>query len=56
MNKLTEYIKEVKKHISQQEDLTETEIIRYIYLDLGKRLSFNENFLPFGSSKKKQNL
>lgn len=56
MSKLAEYIEEVKKHISQQEDMTETEIIRYIYLDLGKRLSFNENFLPFGSSKKKQNL
>ena len=55
MSNLTKYIEEVKKNISQQEDMTETEIIRYVYLDLGKRLSFNENFLPFGSSKKKQN-
>lgn len=56
MSKLTEYIEKIRNYISQHEDMTELEIIRYVYLDLGKRLSFNENFLPFGNSKKKQDM
>ncbi|MBR3133240.1 MAG: hypothetical protein IKG42_04145 [Clostridia bacterium] len=56
MSNLEKYIKRIKEYISKNEDITETEIIRYVYLDLGKKLSFNENFIPFGNSKKKQNL
>jgi hypothetical protein len=54
MSNLEEYVNGVKQYISQQNNMTETEKIRYVYLDLGKRLSFNEKFLPFGSSKEKQ--
>lgn len=56
MSNLTEYIEKVKEHISQKGDMTETEIIRHVYIDLGKRFSFNQNFKPFGNSKKNQRL
>ena len=36
--------------------MTEVEIIRYVYLDLGKRFTFNVKFTPFGRSRDKQNL
>lgn len=56
MNNLDKYVEQMKKHITEHPEMTETEIIRYVYLDLGKRFSFNQNFTPFGSSKQKQNL
>lgn len=56
MSNLTEYIEKVKEYISQKGDMTETEIIRHVYIDLGKRFSFNHNFKPFGNSKKNQKL
>lgn len=56
MSNLKKYINKIKEYIDHHEDISETEIIRYVYLDLGKKLSFNEEFLPFGNSRKKQNL
>lgn len=56
MSNLNEYIKNVKEYIAQKGGMSETEIIRYVYIDLGKRFSFNPNFKPFGNSKKNQNL
>lgn len=56
MSNLTEYIERVKKYISQKGDMSETEIIRHVYIDLGKRFSFNENFIPFGNTKKRQEI
>ena len=56
MSKLIEYIENMKEYISREGGITETEIIRYVYMDLGKRFSFNLNFKPFGNSKKRQNL
>lgn len=56
MGYLDEYILEVKKYIAIHPDITELELIRYVYLNLGKRLSFNERFLPFGNSKTRQNM
>lgn len=50
MSKMEQYIKKVEEFISKNKDLTEMEIIRYVYLDLGKRFSFNLNF-AFGNSK-----
>lgn len=56
MGYLDEYILEVKKYIAIHPDITELELIRYVYLTLGERLSFNEKFLPFGNSKTRQNM
>jgi hypothetical protein len=50
MSKLEEYVENIKKYIAQNEGLTETEIIRYVYLDLGKRFSFDLNY-AFGNKK-----
>lgn len=56
MNNLDKYVEQTKRYITEHPEMTETEIIRYVYLDLGKRFTFNEKFAPFGSSKYKQNL
>lgn len=56
MNNLDKYVEKIKRYIAEHPEMTETEIIRYVYLDLGKRFYFNEKFTPFGSSKSKQNL
>lgn len=56
MNNLDKYVEQIKRYIAENPEMTETEIIRYVYLDLGKRFTFNEKFTPFGSSKYKQNL
>lgn len=56
MGYLDEYILEVKKYIAIHPNITELELIRYVYLTLGERLSFNEKFLPFGNSKTRQNM
>lgn len=50
MSKLNEYIENLKKYIKENPNLTETELVRYVYLDLGKRLSFSLIF-AFGNSK-----
>ncbi len=56
MGNLDKYVEKVKQYVSQKDDMTELEIIRYVYIDLGKRFSFNPEFKPFGNSKKNQNL
>lgn len=56
MSNLNKYIENIKEYILQKGDMTETEIIRHIYIDLGKRFSFNPKFKPFGNSKNNQNL
>ena len=56
MSNLEKYIEQVREYQTQHSGISETELIRYVYLDLGKRFSFNVNFLPFGNSKKQQNL
>ncbi len=55
MSRLEEYIEEVKKHIERVGDMSETEIIRYVYIDLGKKFSFNLKF-AFGNSKTKRQI
>lgn len=54
MSNLSEYIDKVKRYVLQN-NLTETESVRYVYLDLGKRFSFNSNF-SFGNSKTKKRI
>ena len=56
MGYLDGYILEVKKYVEIHSDITELELIRYVYLTLGLRLSFDEKFLPFGNSKTRQNM
>ncbi len=52
MGKLEEYIKHVREKTQGFSDL---EIIRYVYMDLGKRLAFNLEY-GFGNSKKRTQL
>ena len=49
MSNLDDYIEKTKKYI-EKNNLTETEIVRYVYLDLGKRFSFDLDF-NFGKAK-----
>ena len=53
---LDEYIEYIKKYVEEHPTILEEEIVRYVYLDLGKKLSFDENFKPFGNSKKRQQI
>lgn len=52
MSSIDKYVEEVKK---KTEGYTEDELVRYIYMDLGKRLSFNLKF-AFGNSKTKREI
>ena len=53
MDNLDKYVEKVKKWISTVPDITEELIIRYVYLDLGKRFKFDANYRPLGDSKKR---
>lgn len=48
MSRLENYVENIKKYWKDNSELSETEIVRYIYLDLGKRFSFNLNY-AFGN-------
>ena len=54
MSNLSDYIDKVKKWKSKHSEMNEELLIRYVYLNLARRLSFNQNFRPFGSSKNRQ--
>lgn len=56
MENLNNYIKHIKDEVSNKNVTDELHIIMLVYLDLGKRLSFDLNFKPFGNSRYKQNL
>ncbi len=56
MNSLDDYVLLVKNYIKTIPNLTEMELIRYVYLDLGSRISFDEDFKPFGNSKSRQSI
>jgi len=53
---LDKYVEKVKEFIDNNPGISEELIVRNVYLDLGKKFSFNLNFLPFGNSKKKQEI
>ena len=55
MNSLDDYINNLSVYFEYLE-LNDLEIVRYIYMDLGSKLSFDELFIPFGNSKTKQNI
>lgn len=56
MNNLDLYVEEIKRKIEYKKLTEELEIIKYVYIDLGNRFSFDEKFIPFGNSKSRQNL
>lgn len=56
MENITKYIDKVEQYVNNNPGITEDELIRYVYLDLGKRLSFNILFAPFGNRKKRLEL
>ena len=49
---LDEYVEEVRRKLSELPYVNEDVIAAYVYLSLGEKLSFDIDFLPFGSSKK----
>ena len=53
MSNLSEYIEKVKEYKKKNQNISEEELIRYVYLDLGKRFSFDLSF-SFGNKKKKK--
>lgn len=56
MENIEKYIQEIKNYISLNPDITEDILIRYVFLDLAQRLSFDLNYIPFGNSKIKQQI
>ena len=53
MSNLEKYVERVKEYISKR-NMTEDEIVRYVYLDLGSRFSFDLKFLLGNSKQKKE--
>jgi len=56
MNALDEYVNSIIEDIKSKNITDELSIVKYVYLDLGTRISFDSNFIPFGNSKYKQNM
>lgn len=55
MSNLSEYIERVKEYKKQNPNISEEMLIRYVYMDLGKRFSFDLEF-SFGNTKTKQSI
>lgn len=55
MSNLDNYVEYIKRKINKIENITETEIIRYVYLDLGNRFSFDLNYI-YGNSETKRKI
>ena len=55
MSKLSEYVKKAKQYKLENPNLTEPELIMYVYLDLGLRFNFDQDFF-FGGSKNKRRI
>lgn len=54
MCNLDNYVEQMKKYLKANLDTTEAQIIMYVYLDLAKRLKFDQDFFFGGSKRKKQ--
>lgn len=54
MSNLDNYINKVKSYVDKRGDMNEMDIIRYVYLDLGKRFSFNLKFAFGGINKRRK--
>lgn len=55
MSKLSEYIEKVKEYQRKNPNISEDMLVRYVYIDLGKRFSFDLEF-SFGNTKTKQSI
>lgn len=55
MSNLSRYIEQIKEYKKQNPNITEEKLIRYVYLDLGQRFSFNLKF-SFGNTKTKKSI
>ncbi|MBR1802601.1 MAG: hypothetical protein IJ777_01330 [Clostridia bacterium] len=55
MSNLIEYIKRMKQYQEEHPEISEKQLVRHIYLDLGSRLSFDLEFY-FGNSKTRQEI
>lgn len=51
---LDDYVLEIKNNLKQIPNLTEEEIIMFVYLDLARRFKFDDDFFFGGSKRKKQ--
>lgn len=52
MSHLKEYIDNLKNRIASKKNMEIVDIIRYVYIDLGKKMDFDLNY-TFGNSKAK---
>ena len=55
MSELDKYVEKIKEYIKQNPNITEEKLIRYVYLDLGNKFSFDLKF-AFGNSKTRQEM
>lgn len=55
MSNLDRYVEKLKEYVQNHPDLTETELVMYVYLSLGKRFKFEPEYF-FGNSKNRDRL
>ena len=56
MENITKYIEEIRLYINNNPGITQDELVRYVCIDLGKRLAFNLQFIPFGTSRTRRKI
>lgn len=56
MSKIESYIEKLRGLLKENPEMSELELIKYVYMDLGNRFKFDINFLPFGNSKQRQKI
>ncbi len=56
MEYLDKFVNEISAFVMERSDLTERELIRFVYLKLGFKMSFDEEFKPFGNSRYRHNV
>ena len=54
MSNLSEYVEKVKKYQAEHPDLTEAELIMYVYLDLGMKFKFDQDYFFKGTKERKK--
>ena len=55
MSNLERYIEKIRKYIDENENITELELVRYIYIDLGKRFFYDVDF-SFANTKERKTM
>lgn len=56
MDNIEKYIKEIEDYIKVNPWIDEDLLIRYVYLDLARKFSFNPEYIPYGNSRKKDEI